>query len=171
MAVYFLTNTSSGVGTTLLMHSLQNVTTTRVISLGSLGTTTIDFITPSFYPNNNNVTTTTSQLIITHTVTNGSITVTPTLIRVNSAGVTQATGTAGTPTTTAATNTFNTLDDPTWSTVCGDRIILRLVYINTAMATRSCTLGLDRVGTYLNSTIPLNTRPGCQVLRKIVRVI
>lgn len=170
MPVYYLTNTASGTGTSLYMFTLQNAVTTRQVSLASLATTTLDFITPSFFPNNNNATTTSSTFIIVHTVTNMNITVQPQIHRVNSAGTIVASGTAAVAQTTAATNTFTLLDDPTWSTVCSDRIMIRLTYVNGQMSTQACTLGLDRDTTYLSSTIPINTHPGCPVVRELKTV-
>lgn len=171
MPVYYPTNTASGTGTSLYMFSLQNVSTTRQVSLASLATTTLDFITPSFLPNNNNATTTSSTFFIVHLVVNMNITVQPQIHRVNAAGTIVASGTAAVAQTTAATNTFTVLDDPTWSTICSDRIMIRLTYVNTAMSTQACTLGLDRDTTYLSSSIPINTHPGCPVLRKIDSVV
>lgn len=167
MPVYYLTNTASGTGTSLYMFSLQNAVTTRQVSLASLATTTLDFITPSFLPNNNNVVTTSSTFVLTHTVVNMNITVAAQIHRVNAAGTIVVSGTAGAAQTTAATNTFAALDDPTWSTVCSDRIMIRLTFVNTAMSTQACTLGLDRNTTYLSSSIPINTHPGCPVVRKV----
>lgn len=167
MPAYFLTNTASGTSTFLYMFSLQNATTTRQVSLTSLATTTLSFITPTFYPNNNSVTTTNSTFVLTHTVINMNITVAAQLHRVNAAGTIITSGTSAVAQTTAATNTFAALDDPAWSTVCSDRLMLRLTYVNTAMSTQACTLGLDRNTTYLVSTIPINTFPGCPVIRKV----
>ena len=171
MPVYYPTNTASGTGTSLYMFSLQNTATTRIVSLGSLGTTTLDFITPSFLPNNNNAVTTSSTFFIIHTVINMSITVRPQIHRVNAAGTIVVSGTAAVAQTTAATNVFTALDDPAWSTVCSDRLMIRLTYTNTAMSTQSCTIGLNRDTTYLSSSIPINTHPGCPVLRKVDSVV
>jgi hypothetical protein len=171
MAVYFLTNTTSDVGGINYMFSLQNIVSTRAISVTSLSTVSFSFITPTFYPNNNNFTTTNSTLVLNHTVINKNILVSATISRVNSAGVVQTVGTAATPQQALATVTFATLDDPAWSTTCSDRLLVTLTYATTSMATLSCTLGLDRNTTYLNSTIPINTHPSCPVLRKTSVVI
>lgn len=165
MPAYFLSNTASDVSGDNLMHAGVNVTTTQVVSLGSGATVTVDYITPVYYPNNNGETSTNGTVQITHTVNNMNITINAQKHRVSSTGTILASGTAGTAVTTAATNTFTNLDDPTWTTTnCSDRIMLRLTYVNSAMNTQSVTIGTDRSTTFCLSSI--NHNSGCSVLRK-----
>ena len=165
MPAYFLSNTASDVSGDNLMHAGVNATTTQVVSLGSLATVTVDYITAEYYPNNNGETSGNGTVQITHTVNNMNITINAQKHRVDSAGTILASGTAGTAVTTAATNTFTNLDDPTWTTTnCSDRVMLRLTYVNGAMSTQSVTIGTDRTATFCLSSIDHNT--GCSVLRK-----
>lgn len=170
MPAYFLSNTLSDVANTNEMNSLSNVTTTQVVSLGSGATVTVDYITAEYYPNNNGETSTNGTVQITHTVNNMNITINAQKHRVSSTGTILASGTAGTAVTTATTNTFTNLDDPTWTTTnCSDRLMLRLTYVNGAMSTQSVTIGTDRTATFCLSSIDHNT--GCSVLRKPAIVI
>lgn len=166
MPAYFLTNTISDLGgTTYDMNSGDNLTTTLQVTLGSGATVTYDFVTPEYYPNNNGETSTNGTVIIVHTVSNMNITISAQKHRVSSTGTILASGTAAAAVTTAATNTFTNLDDPTWTTTnCSDRVMLRLTYVNGAMTTQNVTIGTNRSGTYCLSSIDHNT--GCSVLRK-----
>lgn len=169
MPAYFLTNTLSEVANTYLMNPGDNGGTTLLVTCAANGTTTVDFITPEYYPNNNGETSTNGTVSIVHTVTNMNITINAQKHRVSSTGTILASGTAGTAVTTAATNTFTNLDDPTWTTTnCSDRVMLRLTFVNGNNMTQTCTLGLDRAGTHCISSIDHNT--GCTVLRKPAQI-
>lgn len=169
MPAYFPTNTNSDVAGSRLMNSLSNETTTLLVSLGSLGSTTLDWITPEFYPNSTTAPSGSATFEIIHTVTNMNIGLTAQLLRVNSAGVLQTSGTTTARQVTASSNTF-TVGYPSWvGAACTDRIELRLVYNNTAMNAQSTTIGLDRVGTYVLTDLDHNG-VGCTVLRKPVLV-
>lgn len=170
MAAFFPTNTLSDVASTYDMNALEELSTTVLVSLASAATGNIDFVTNIRYPNNNSYTASTATVVIIHTVTNMNITVAAQLHRVNSAGVIQSSGTAATAQTTAATNTFGGLAEPTWSTNCNDRILLRLTYVNGQMSTQSCTIGTDRNGTYLSTLLPINGGT-CPILRKRAVII
>jgi len=172
MPAYFLTNTAtSDASADLNMSCLNYNTTTLVVSLTSLNNTNINWITSRFYPNTTTTPSGSGTVIITHTVTSMSITVSAQIIRVNSTGGILASGTAAASQTTAATNTFTNVAYPSWTGAsCSDRLILRLIYTNTAMNAQSCTIGLDREGTYLLTTIDHNGS-GCPVLRKPSSVI
>lgn len=165
MPAYFPSSTLSDVSNTYMMSCLNTPNNTLIVSVASLGTTTIDFITAIPYPNNNNYTTSAGTVVITHSVTNKNLTIAAQLHRVNSAGTIQASGTAAAAQTNAATNTFNALDEPTWSTNCSDRIMLRLTYVNSQMSIQSSTISTNISTTYLLSTIPHNGGT-CPVLRK-----
>lgn len=167
MPAYFLSNTLSDIASTRVLQPWFTTASTLVINLAAaLGaTSTASFITDIFYPNNNSVTTTSGTLVLVHTVLNMNINTSAQIHRVNSAGTIQSSGTAAANQVNAATNTFSALDEPTWSTVCSDRILVRITYTNTTTMTQSCTLGLDRLGTYWNSSIPHNGGT-CPVLRK-----
>lgn len=165
MPAYFLSNTLSDVANTNEMNAGSNGTTTQVVSLGSLATVTVDYITAEYYPNNSGETSANGTVQITHTVNNMNITINAQKHRVDSTGTILASGTAGTAVTTAATNTFTNLDDPTWTTTnCSDRVMLRLTYVNGAMSTQSVTIGTDRSTTFCISSIDHNVN--CSVLRK-----
>jgi hypothetical protein len=165
MPAYFLTDTNSDIVSDLVMSCLNNQTVTRIVSLTSLASQTLDWITPLFYPNSTTAPSGSATFVMTHTITNMNIGFTAQLIRVNSAGVAQANGVVTASQVTAATNTF-TVAYPSWvGAACTDRILLRLVYTNTAMNTQSTTLGLSRVGTRLETNLTHNGT-GCAVLRK-----
>lgn len=165
MPAFFPTNTLSDIASKYDMNALEELSTTILVSLTANQTLTFDFITNLYYPNNNSYTAATATVVLVHTVINAQINVSAQLHRVNSAGVIQSSGTASVAQANAATNTFTGLAEPTWSTVCSDRLMLRLTYVNTQMANRSCTLGTDRSGTYLLASIP-NNGGTCAVLRK-----
>lgn len=171
MPAYFLTNTLSDVASTQILNSLSSQTTTRVVTLGNGGSTTINWITPEYYPNSTTSPSGSATFVIVHTVTNANIGLTAQLIRVNSSGVTQTSGTITARQVTAASNTF-TVTYPSWTGAsCSDRILLRLVYNNSSsMNNQSSTLGLDRVGTYLLTSLTHNGT-GCSVLRKPSNVV
>jgi hypothetical protein len=170
MPAYFPTNTASDIAGDLFMNSLSYVTVTRVVSLNSLASQTLDWVTPLFYPNSTTSPSGTATFIMNHTVTNMNIGFTAQLIRVNSAGVVQTNGVITASQITAATNTF-TVGYPSWTgAACTNRLLLRLVYTNTAMTTQSTTLGLSRDTTYLLTDLNHNG-VGCQVLRKPAWVI
>lgn len=170
MPAYFLSSTFSDVTGVYSLTSGINANTTQNVVLAAGATITIDYITPDYYPNNSGETSTNGTVQITHTVTDMNVTINAQKHRVDSTGTILASGTAGTAVTTAATNTFTNLDDPTWTTTnCSDRVMLRLTWVNTsAMTATSVTIGTDRVGTYALSSIDHNT--GCSVLRKPVSV-
>jgi hypothetical protein len=170
MPAYFPTNTTSDIAGDLFMNSLSYATVTRAVSLTSLASQTLDWITPLFYPNSTTAPSGTATFVMTHTVTNMNIGLTAQLIRVNSAGAAQANGVVTARQVTAATNTF-TVDYPSWvGAACTNRILLRLVYNNTAMNNQSTTLGLSREGTRLVTNLEHNGT-GCVVLRKPTWVI
>jgi uncharacterized membrane protein YgdD (TMEM256/DUF423 family) len=170
MPAYFPTNTNSDVAGSRLMNSLSDTTSTLQVSLGSLGSTTLDWITAEFYPNSTTAPTGSATFEIIHTVVNMNIGLTAQLLRVNSAGVLQTSGTVTARQVTASSNVF-TVGYPSWTGAsCTDRIELRLVYNNTAMSNQSCTIGLDRTGTYLLTNLEHNG-VGCTVLRKPVWVM
>jgi hypothetical protein len=165
MPAYFPTNTTSDIAGDLFMSSLGNISVTRIVSLTSLASQTLDWITPIFYPNSTTAPSGTATFVMTHTVTNMNIGFTAQLIRVNSAGAIQISGTTTASQITAATNTF-TVGYPSWvGAACTNRLLLRLVYTNTAMTTQSTTLGLSRGGTRLVTNLEHNGI-GCTVLRK-----
>lgn len=165
MPAYFLTNTNSDIVNDLAMNSLSYDTTTRVVSLGGLGSETLDWITNLFYPNSTTAPSGTATFEIVHTVVNMNISLTAQLIRVNAAGAIQSSGTITASQVTTASNTFS-VGYPSWvGAACTNRILLRLVYNNGGMNNQSTTLGLDRVGTYLLTNLEHNGT-GCTVLRK-----
>ena len=165
MPAYFLTNTISDVANTYDMNTGDNSATTLLVSLGSGATVTTDFITAEYYPNNNGETSSNGTVVVIHTVSNMNITISAQKHRVSSTGTILASGTAAAAVTTAATNTFTNLDDPTWTTTnCSDRVMLRLTYVNGAMSTQTVTIGTDRNTCYALSSIDHNL--GCSVLRK-----
>lgn len=168
MPAYFLTNTDSDVAGKYVMHNYGTTSTILLVSLNAGGSTTIDFISPTFYPNNSSVTTTSASFELTFTVTDKNISVQPQIHRVNSAGTTQSSGTAATSQAVSSGTLSFTVDEPTWSTTCSDRIMLSLTFSNSAMNSRSVTMSLDEIGSYLLTSIPHNTN--CSVLRKPVWV-
>lgn len=171
MPVYFLTGKYS-TNTISVNDGLSSLTTSTGGSLTQNFTLLVSevlilyFMTSAAYPNNNNFTTTSSLLTINHPTANMSVNLVAQLHRVNNSGTIQASGTASATTTALAQNTFATLDDPTWSTNCSDRILLQLTYTNTSsMVENTFGIGLHRLTSYLNSSIPINGGT-CPVLRK-----
>jgi hypothetical protein len=165
MPAYFLTNTISDVANKYDMGAGHNEQSTIALAIGTGATITVDFITSEYYPNNNGETSDNGTVVIIHTLTNMNVTISAQKHRVSSTGTILASGTAAAAVTTAATNTFTNLDDPTWTTTnCSDRVMLRLTYVNSAMATSNITIGTDRNTCYALSSIDHNS--GCSVLRK-----
>ena len=172
MPAYFLTNTNSDIVGDLEMSCLNYENVTRAVALGRGASETLDWITNRFYPNSTTAPSGTATFQIIHTGTNASIGLTAQLIRVNSAGAIQTSGTITARQVTAATNTFS-VAYPSWvGASCTDRILLRLVYDNNASGmpqTLSATLGLSRDTTYLETNLAHNGT-GCPVLRNPVSV-
>lgn len=164
MPTYFPSNANSDISGKNVMTTLQNVGTSIVISLAATtGTTTLDFVTPIAYPNRSGFTVSNGLVVLAHSVTNMTINLTAQLIRVNSAGTVVTSGTASASQNPSATNTYSGLVDASWTgSICSDRVMLRLVYTNTAMSVQSCTLTTDSSTSYCYSSVTYDGTAACR---------
>jgi len=158
-----LTASDNTITTNRAFGTFDATKTTSTILILALTTEIYNVITPQFYPNTTSAPTGSATLTMNNTVTNMNITITAQLIRVNSTGTAQTSGTTSAGQTVAATNTF-TLTYPSWvGAACSDRLRLVLRFTNSAMTEQSFS--------YNPSTSSLSTSlnhngTGCAVNRQ-----